>query len=51
MKALANLAMSNHNVNFVIGEFGAIDIVIHILQTAHGTSTQAEDETLIKKAG
>ncbi len=33
IKAISNLAMSSTNVNIVIGEFGTIDILLHIIQT------------------
>jgi hypothetical protein len=32
IKAISNLAMSSVNINLVIGEFGALDIILSILQ-------------------
>jgi hypothetical protein len=33
IKALSNMAMSSPSVNLVIGEFGALDILVSILQS------------------
>ncbi len=38
IKALTNLAMSSPNINLVIGEFGAIDILLQILQSQNHIS-------------